>query len=157
MTEKPRSNFKTKKPKYKTARKKSYTQKSYKPQKLRPTHKQLVKAILEYLAWMGITASETDSSRTYDKTGKITKGKVSTIGWPDISACLPPRYSHLSPSGGRFWAIEVKTDLDYLKPDQMKVLTDLLNCGALVSVPRSVDDVAAVLTGRKKGWNGEQV
>ncbi|HXG66958.1 MAG TPA: VRR-NUC domain-containing protein [Blastocatellia bacterium] len=95
-------------------------------------------AICELLNLKRIPFSVTDSSRVIGQDGKLRRRKVSTEGWPDITACLP---------GGRLLAIEVKSARGRLRASQKFVLDKLRNQGALVVVAKDVEAVMAALVG----------
>lgn len=71
-----------------------------------------------------------------DDSGQLSRARVKA-GWPDLTGCLPP--------DGRLLAVECKTARDELRPEQTEVLERLSAAGALVCVPRSVDDLRAAL------------
>lgn len=96
------------------------------------SHKELEQTIYQYLDWMQIEYTPTDASRTFGPDGSVRKSKVKK-GWPDITCCL---------DGGKMFCIEVKTEKDDLRDEQVKVISNLLAKGALVVVARSVEDVA---------------
>jgi hypothetical protein len=74
---------------------------------------------------------------TDSKTVKTAKGPRQLVypnGWPDVTAVIPVT--------GRLWGIEIKTDDGDVRPSQEDRLLELTAANALVTLARSVEDVA---------------
>ena len=84
--------------------------------------------ILTYLRWRQIPAWSTHSPRNHPETP----------GMADIVGMLP---------GGRFLAIEVKSEEGVVSKEQREWLNRLRCHGGLVVVARSVEDVQKVIDG----------
>jgi len=93
-------------------------------------------SIVGLLKVIGLPHSVTDASLVFDDKGKVFGRGVLTDGWPDISAVI---------GKGRFLGIETKSASGALRPAQIKCHAELRNAGALVIVPRSVEEFARVL------------
>lgn len=91
------------------------------------------KGVRDLLALCKVPHSVTDASRAFGPDGKARRSKVDE-GWPDISGVLPP--------SGRALFIETKSRAGRLSPGQRKKIAELRSAGALVFVPRSVEDLA---------------
>lgn len=89
------------------------------------------------LVWCKIEHTVTDASRTWGIDGRVRKSKFAVAkDWPDITGCMPD---------GRFLAIETKTKRGRLSVGQADLLARLRRCGAVVIVPRSLEDAAQAL------------
>lgn len=92
------------------------------------------KAITDYLDALKIPYGITNAEECYDRNGN--RRKRVEKGWPDYTACYQ----------GDFIAIEAKRacggGLGY---DQAVILDRLYRQGALICIPRSVDDVIELL------------
>ena len=93
-------------------------------------------SIVAYLELRRIPCTVTDASRTWSRSGRPGRPRVSTPGWPDITAVLP---------GGRMLGIEVKSRRGRLRPAQRATLGLLAAAGAVVVVARSVRDVMTIV------------
>lgn len=103
---------------------------------------QIQNAICQWLALKRIPYSVTDASLCRDRTGKFAaKRKVTTVGWPDVTACI----------AGRFVAIEVKTAKGKLRDSQISCLEEIERNGGIVCVIRSFDEAERKLSGLLKG------
>lgn len=93
--------------------------------------------ICELLGWCKIDYTVTDASRTWGMNGEPRKSKFSvTKDWPDVTGCMPD---------GRFLAIETKTKGGRLTVGQSVLLARMRKAGAVVIVPRSIEDAARAL------------
>jgi hypothetical protein len=90
-------------------------------------------AICDYLALKGYLFSRTNNSPIYDKTRGAFRAlpKYTRKGWPDI--CLI--------KGGKFYGIEVKSEVGRLSPEQEELGRDIIVNGGMYVVARSIDDV----------------
>jgi hypothetical protein len=94
-------------------------------------HDSLVRACVDYLTLLSVPAYPINQVPRRRKDGTYrTSGAPS--GFPDIVACLP---------SGRMLAVECKTGKARLRKDQVRVLQELCDAGALVVRVRSVDDL----------------
>ncbi|MBI3652113.1 MAG: VRR-NUC domain-containing protein [Acidobacteria bacterium] len=89
------------------------------------------------LRLIGLPHSVTDASLVFDDKGKVAGRAVETDGWPDVTASLPP--------SGRLLGFETKSKDGRLRPAQIACHAWLRSSGALVIVPRRVEEVAAAL------------
>jgi hypothetical protein len=92
-------------------------------------------AICDYLALKGYLFSRTNNSPIYDKTRGAFRAlpKYTRKGWPDI--CLI--------KNGKFYGIEVKSEVGQLSPEQEELGRDIILNGGMYVVARSIDDVQA--------------
>lgn len=98
-------------------------------------------AAVEYLRLKGFVVTITDAALAVcPGCGKVSGQAVDT-GWPDVTAC--------EPGTGRLIAIETKTVKGKLRPAQVRCLESLRAAGAVVCVPRSLDDLRAVIEKRR--------
>lgn len=97
---------------------------------LAPTEAQIQRTICDWLGLVGVPYTVSDASLVTGSDGKPRR-KVSTPGWPDITACL----------NGRLWAIECKTLTGRLRDSQRAVLKQLADNGALITIARCLEDV----------------
>jgi VRR-NUC domain len=90
-------------------------------------------AICDYLALKGYLFSRTNNAPIYDTARKAFRKlpKYTRKGWPDI--CLI--------TGGKFYGIEVKTDIGRLSPEQKELGSEIISNGGMYVVARSIDDV----------------
>src|SRR5215211_3278132 len=102
----------------------------------RAPERSIQSASCDLLALCGIPFSVTDAALIFDDNRKARGRAVTIDGWCDVSACLP---------GGRFLGIETKSREGKLRPSQIACHKILRASGALVIVPRSVEEVAQVL------------
>ncbi|GEM_PF-2765095 len=93
-------------------------------------------AICDLLALLKIPFTVSDAALVVDRRGKVYGRKVSTLGWCDVTACLP---------SGRLLAIEVKARRGRLRESQKAMLEQLRKCNALIIVPRSIEEFAESL------------
>lgn len=98
--------------------------------------KDIEAGICDLLGLCGIPFSKTDAALTFHE-GKLVGRSVTTAGWPDVTACLPPN--------GRLLAIETKTAKGRVRDSQKYFLPILEGAGALVCIPRSLEEFAQVL------------
>lgn len=97
-------------------------------------------AILEYLRLKKIPHTITESKRSFNQRGQLVR-RINP-GWPDITACHPVT--------GQLIAIECKRAIGgSLSFDQAVTLEGLFQCGALVVVARSIDEVATLIETRR--------
>jgi hypothetical protein len=96
------------------------------------TEAEIQRDITVLLEDKGIKYSVTDNRFTARHRSAKTKK-----GWPDITACVPPK--------GRFLAIEVKAKGGKLSEDQELRLMNLRCCGAACVVAHNVEAVNQVL------------
>lgn len=96
--------------------------------------KDVMKAITDYLDLLQIPYSVTNAEEAYDRNGnRVERVRA---GWPDITGCYQ----------GDFLAIEAKRGVGgVLSYKQAVELSSLHAQGALVCIPRSVDDVIELL------------
>lgn len=100
--------------------------------------KHVQRAIVGYLTALRIPFSVTNAEEAYDRNGRRVK-RVETH-WPDITACY----------AGYFLAFEVKRAVGgVLSYGQAVTLENLHKQGALVCVPRSVDEVIELLAAKR--------
>lgn len=101
---------------------------------------QIVKAILDYLKWTKILAWRSNNIGTYSKAREqyIFHGLK---GVSDILGVL---------DGGKFLAIEVKTDKGKLSEYQKEFLDKVNKLGGKGFVARSIEDVVKELTFNKE-------
>jgi hypothetical protein len=92
-------------------------------------------AICDYLALKGYLFSRTNNAPIYDTGRKAFRAlpKYTRKGWPDI--CLI--------KGGKFYGIEVKSEVGRLSPEQEELGRDIIENGGMYVVARSIDDVQA--------------
>jgi VRR-NUC domain len=92
-------------------------------------------AICDYLALKGYLFSRTNNAPIYDKTRGAFRAlpKYTRKGWPDI--CLI--------KNGKFYGIEVKSEVGRLSPEQEELGRDIILNGGMYVVARSIDDVQA--------------
>jgi hypothetical protein len=103
-------------------------------------------ACVEYLRLKGYIAAVTDAALSVcSNCGKVSSQQVDS-GWPDITACAP--------GAGRLVAVETKTVRGRLRPAQTAVLERLKAAGAIVCVPRSLDDLRRVIEARPQDVDG---
>lgn len=96
--------------------------------------KDVCKAITDYLNALRVPYSITNAEESYDRNGN--RRKRVEEGWPDYIGCYQ----------GDFIAIEAKrASGGVLSYKQAVVLSNLHAQGALVCIPRSVDDVIELL------------
>lgn len=90
-------------------------------------------AICDYLALKGYLFSRTNNAPIYDKTRGAFRAlpKYTRKGWPDI--CLIRK--------GKFYGIEVKSEVGRLSPEQEELGRDIILNGGMYVVARSIDDV----------------
>jgi hypothetical protein len=90
-------------------------------------------AICEYLTLKGYLFSRTNNAPIYDTARKTFRKlpKYARKGWPDI--CLI--------TNGKFYGIEVKTDVGRLSPEQKEFGSEIIRNGGMYVVARSIDDV----------------
>lgn len=88
--------------------------------------------ILKLLQDAHFQVEVTDASTI--QTPKGERQLVYPAGWPDVTAVIPV--------SGRAWLIEIKTEDGDVRPAQEDRLLELTASGALVTLARSVDDVA---------------
>jgi len=95
------------------------------------------KGICDLLGLCGIPFSVTNAG-VITKGGEIVGRAVTTAGWPDVTAVLPP--------DGRLLGIETKRPRKGRLLTSQKLLHPILEeAGALICVPRSIEDVARTL------------
>lgn len=102
---------------------------------------QIQEAICELLDLAGIPYSVTDASRAFGQDGKARRSKVRT-GWPDISAVW---------RGGIALFIETKSASGKVSLAQRATHEALRDAGAIVLVPRSVEEVEEFLNAGLSG------
>src|SRR5438128_1815020 len=92
-------------------------------------------AICDYLALKGYLFSRTNNMPVFDKGRGAYRAlpKHTRKGWPDI--CLI--------SEGKFYGIEVKSQVGRLSPEQVDLGRDIILNGGMYVVARSIDDVQA--------------
>jgi hypothetical protein len=115
------------------------------PRKSRGHQKQetaVVREILEYLARRGIMAWRCQSGIVRVKRGWM---HLAPKGTADIVGVLP---------GGRFLAVEVKTDDGDLEPSQVEWWARIIAAGALYVLARGIEDVEEALPGHRHGYCG---
>jgi hypothetical protein len=90
-------------------------------------------AICDYLVLKGYLFSRTNNAPIYDKTRGAFRAlpKYTRKGWPDI--CLI--------KSGKFYGIEVKSEVGRLSPEQEELGRDIILNGGMYVVARSIDDV----------------
>jgi hypothetical protein len=103
----------------------------------RASERSIQSAIVALLRLVGLPHSVTDASLVFDDKGKVIGRAVETDGWPDVTVSLPP--------AGRLLGIETKSKSGKLRPSQIACHAWLRSSGAVVIVPRSVEEVAAAL------------
>lgn len=103
----------------------------------RASERSIQSGIVALLKLVGLPHSVTDASLIFDDKGKVSGRAVETDGWPDVTVSLPP--------AGRMLGIETKSKGGTLRPSQIKCHAELRDAGALVIVPRSIEEVAAAL------------
>lgn len=93
------------------------------------------KEILSYLWIKKIFAFKVENQGTYNAKSQCyqKRDRFHTKGLPDIMGFLPPN--------GRFFAIEVKSIIGRVTPEQSKFLESLNACGGLGFVARSFKEV----------------
>lgn len=101
--------------------------------KLHAKESEIQKGILDYLRMNRIMAWRNNSGAIKVGDRFIRMGQK---GMPDIIGVL---------QGGRMLAIEVKTAIGRVSPEQEEMLLRLKNAGALAFVARSLDDVISNL------------
>src|SRR5262249_40744882 len=84
-----------------------------------------------------IPFSVTDAALVFEERGKVAGRAVLSDGWPDVTGVL---------AGGRFLGVETKSLDGRLRPSQIACHAALRASGALVIVPRSVEDFARLLS-----------
>jgi hypothetical protein len=91
------------------------------------------RAICDYLALKGYLFSRTNNAPVYDKTRGAYRAlpKYTRRGRPDI--CLI--------KAGKFYGIEVKTEVGRLSPEQKKLGAEIIANGGHYIIVRSIDDV----------------
>jgi hypothetical protein len=91
------------------------------------------RAICDYLALKGYLFSRTNNAPVYDKTHGAHRAlpKYTRRGWPDI--CLI--------HNGKFYGIEVKTEIGKLRPEQKELGAEIIANGGHYIVARSIDDI----------------
>lgn len=94
---------------------------------------QVIKSILEYLAAKKIMAWRSNNGGVYDPTKGVFRIFRGLKGVSDILGCLRP--------SGRLLAIECKTDVGVIRPDQEEFLDTINMLGGLGFVARSIGDV----------------
>ena len=96
---------------------------------------QVQRAICDYLSLKGYLFSRTNNAPIYDTKRAAYRAlpKYTRKGWPDI--CLIRE--------GKFYGIEVKTDVGRLSPEQEELGRDIVLNGGQYVVARSIDDVQA--------------
>jgi hypothetical protein len=103
----------------------------------RASERSIQSSIVDLLKLVGLPHSVTDASLVFDDKGKVSGRAVETDGWPDVTCALPP--------SGRLLGIETKSKDGRLRPSQIACHAWLRSSGALVCVPRSVEEIAGVL------------
>src|SRR5438128_1571500 len=103
----------------------------------RASERSIQSGIVDLLKLLGLPYSVTDASLLFDDKGKVSGRGVLCDGWPDLTVSLPP--------AGRMLGIETKSEDGRLRPAQIRVHAWLRASGALVVVPRSIEEVAAAL------------
>lgn len=103
----------------------------------RASERSIQSGIVDLLKLIGLPHSVTDASLVFDDRGKACGRAVETDGWPDVTVSLPP--------SGRLLGIETKSKDGRLRPSQIACHAWLRDSGALVIVPRSIEEVASVL------------
>jgi hypothetical protein len=97
-------------------------------------------AVRDYLKAQRIPHSLTNAERSFNNKGQWVR-RISP-GWPDITGCLPPT--------GHMLAVECKRGKGgKLRWDQACCLHMLWQAGAIICIPRSVDDLIETLAARK--------
>ena len=105
--------------------------------KARASERSIQSAIVDLLRLIRLPHSVTDAALIFDNKGKVRGRGVRTDGWPDVTVSLPPL--------GRLLGIETKSLNGKLRPSQIACHAWLRSSGAVVIVPRSVEDVAVAL------------
>jgi hypothetical protein len=98
------------------------------------------KGVCELLRILAIPFSLTDASRVWNPKGEVRRSKVEP-GWPDLSGTLPFNGSLF----GRALYIETKSFNGAVSDDQRRCHEVLRKAGAIVLVPKSVEDLARML------------
>lgn len=99
---------------------------------------QVKNACLEYLHLRGIMAWQNNTGAVKYRNG-VGKDRFLRFGYKgsaDILGCLP---------GGRFLAVECKTNTGKLAESQREFLADVRKFGGVAVVARRIEDVAEVL------------
>lgn len=104
-----------------------------------PSETQIQAAILDWLRWHKIHAWRCQAVPVPVRRGNaivgLRRANPETIGIPDI----------LGVYKGRLFAVEVKTAVGRLRPEQIEWKEKLESNGALWTIARSVDDIAAFI------------
>jgi hypothetical protein len=97
-----------------------------------------VKACLQWLALHKIKAWKMNTGAFIGKSGHLVRAGFP--GCPDILGVVRPT--------GRFLGVECKTGRAELNDDQTLVEIDVIHCGGIFIVARSVDDLEALVRER---------
>jgi hypothetical protein len=97
------------------------------------TEKQIQAQIMQYLDACGIVNWKIFTTGIPDVKSKVGFRKNPSKGISDIQGVIPPLGRHL--------AIEVKTKVGVVSPEQTAHIERVLKCGGVAFVARSLDDV----------------
>jgi len=105
--------------------------------KLIATEKEIQKSILDYLRFRRHLCKRNNSGFVFinNPNGKKRAINVGEAGWPDIEGILKP--------SGRYFGIEVKTQVGKLSESQLNMKQSILDAGGIYVLARTIDDVIA--------------
>jgi hypothetical protein len=94
------------------------------------------KSILHFLyTKKNVSVFPVATTGMFDPTSRRFRKTTGRIGTPDILCCI----------GGKFLALEVKSETGKLSESQRSVLKDIERCGGVAKVVRSIDEVRTIL------------
>ena len=95
------------------------------------------KTILSFLyTRRNVSTFPVSTTGVFDPVSKRFRKAVNRVGTPDILCCV----------GGKFLALEVKSEIGKLSESQRDIIKEIERCGGIARVVRSVEEVREILS-----------